>query len=106
MEKYIVFGPIILFFGFFLLLILGFIGLITKLFLKGKNQAWKGEVVEKVVFEKEDDDTHRKSRLLSLKVQLENGEIHSIPATAEFYNKVKEGDRLEKKKGALWPEIL
>lgn len=106
MEKYIVFGPIILFFGFFLFLILGFIGLITKLFFKGKNQAWKGVVIEKVAFDKKDDDSKRVSRLLSLKVQLENGEIHSIPATTEFYNRVKEGDMIEKKMGALWPGII
>lgn len=106
MEKYIVFGPIIVFFGIFFLLILGFIGFIGKLFIKGKNQAWKGEVIEKVVFEKEDDDTHKKSRLLSLKVKLENGEMHSIPARVDFYNTVKVGDMLEKKKGALWPEII
>lgn len=106
MEKYIVFGPIIIFFGFFLLLIFGFVALVGKLFIKGKNQAWKGEVVDKVKFEKKDDDSKRTETLLSLKVQLENGEIHSIPARAEFYNKVKIGDRLEKKKGALWPEII
>jgi len=106
MEKYVVFGPIVVFFGFFLLLIIGFFALIGKLFIKGKNQAWIGEVIEKVVFEKEDDDTHRKSRLLSLKVKLENGEVHSIPARVDFYNKVKVGDKLEKKKGALWPEII
>ncbi|MCX6730421.1 MAG: hypothetical protein NTZ55_01090 [Candidatus Roizmanbacteria bacterium] len=94
MEKYIVFGPIVIFFGFFFLLIIGFFVLIGKLFIKGKNQAWKGEVIDKVKFEKKDDDTKRIERLLSLKVQLENGEIHSIPATVEFYNKVKVGDKL------------
>ena len=106
MEKYIVFGPIILFFGFLFLLIVGFLAFIGKLFIKGKNQAWIGEVIDKVVHEEEDDDTNRKTRLLSLKVKLENGEIHSIPARADFYNKVKVGDKLEKKKGALWPEII
>jgi hypothetical protein len=106
MEKYIVFGPIILFFGFFFLLIVGFFALIGKLILKGKNQAWVGEVIEKVAFEKEDDDTKRKTRLLSLKVKLKNGEIHSIPAHVDFFNTVKVGDTLEKEKGALWPKII
>jgi len=106
MEKYIVFGPIIIFFGFFFLLILGFFALIGKLFMKGKNESWRAEVIEKVVHVQKDDNTKRTSRLLSLKIQLENGEIHSIPAKAEFYNKVKVGDKLEKKKGALWPEII
>ena len=106
MEKYVVFGPIVIFFGFLFLLIIGFIALIAKLFIKGKNQAWKGEVIEKVVNIEEDDDTNKKSRLLSLKVRLENGEVHSIPARVDFYNQVKVGTKLEKKKGALWPEIL
>jgi len=74
--------------------------------MKGKNQSWKGEVIDKVRFEKKDDDTKRTETFLSLKVQLENGEIHSIPARPDFYNRVKVGDRLEKKKGALWPEIM
>jgi len=106
MEKYIVLGPIILFLGFFALLIIGFLGFIARLFMKGKNQAWIGTVIEKVVFEKKDDDSKRVIRLFSLKIQLENGELHSIPATEVLYNKVKEGDKLEKKKGALWPEKI
>lgn len=106
MEKYIVFGPIILFFIFFILLLLGFIGLIGKLFMKGKNQSWKGEVIKKAVHIQKDNDTKRTSRLLSLKIQLENGEIHSIPATVDFYNSVDVGDKLEKKKGELWPKKI
>ncbi len=106
MEKYIVFGPIILFFGFFFLLILGFFALIGKLFMKGKNDSWKAEVIEKNVSIQKDDDSKRTTRLLSLRIQLENGETHNIPATVDFYNKVKVGDKLEKKKGALWPEII
>lgn len=63
-------------------------------------------MIEKVVFEEKDDDTKRVSRLLSLKVRLENGEVHSIPATVEFYNQTKVGDKLEKKKGELWPKKI
>jgi hypothetical protein len=103
MEKYVVFGPIIIFFGFFFLLILGFFALVGKLFLQGKNQAWKGEVIDKNYVEKHDDDSRRVSHLYSLKVQLENGEIHDIPAKPDFYNQIKVGDNLEKKKGSLWP---
>ncbi|PIY69131.1 hypothetical protein COY90_02210 [Candidatus Roizmanbacteria bacterium CG_4_10_14_0_8_um_filter_39_9] len=106
MEKMIIFLPVIIFFGIFLLLVIGFFVFIGKLFIKGKNQAWIGEVIEKVVFEKKDDDTRRVSRLLSFKVRLENGEVHSIPATVEFYNATKVGDKLEKKKGELWPKKI
>jgi hypothetical protein len=106
MEKYVVFGPIVIFFGFFFLLIIGFFVLVGKLVMKGKNQSWIGEVIEKVVFEDKDFDTNRKQRLLSLKVRLENGEVHSIPATVDFYNQIKVGDKLEKKKGELWPKKI
>lgn len=106
MEKYIVFGPIIIFFGIFFLLILGFFGLIAKLFIKGKNDSWKAEVIEKMVNIQKDDDSKRTSRLLSLRIQLENGEIHNIPAQVDFFNSVKVGDRLEKKKGELWPKKI
>ncbi len=74
--------------------------------IKGKNQAWVGEVIDKTVNIQKDDDTKRETRLLLLKIQLENGEVHSIPANVNFYNKVKIGDKLRKKKGALWPEII
>ncbi|PIY72345.1 hypothetical protein COY87_01440 [Candidatus Roizmanbacteria bacterium CG_4_10_14_0_8_um_filter_33_9] len=102
MEKYVVFGPMIIFMGFFLLLILGFFALVGKLVIKGKNQEWKGEVIDKSNFEKKDEDDHV-SHILSLKVQLENGEAHNVPAQPDFYNQIKIGDKLEKKKGALWP---
>ncbi len=103
MEKYVVFGPIIVFFGFFFLLVFGFIALVGKLFMQGKNQAWIGEVIDKNHVEKQDDDSRRVSHLYSLKVQLENGEVHNIPAKQEFYSQIKVGDKLEKKKGELWP---
>ena len=106
MEKYVVFGPIVLFFGFFFLLVIGFFALVGKLITQGRNQSWRGTVIEKVVFEKEHDDSHRKEHILSLKVRLENGETHSIPASVDFYNSVSVGDRLEKSKGSLWPKKI
>jgi hypothetical protein len=106
MEKYIVFGPIIIFFGFFFLLILGFFVLVGKLVFKAKGDSWKGEVIDKVDFEKKDDDTKRIEHLLSFKVRLDNGEVHSIATSGKFYNEVKVGDRLEKRKGELWPRKI
>lgn len=105
MEKYVIFGPLIVFFGFFGLLVLGFFILVGKLFMQGKNSSWQGEVVDKSDFAKKDDD-NKVQHILSLKVKLDNGETHSIPATADFYNKIKVGDRLEKKKGELWPKKI
>ena len=106
MEKYIVFGPIIIFFGFFGLLILGFFLLVGKLIIKGKNQTWTGEVIEKSDFLKDKEDSNQKEHILSLKVQMDNGETHSIPASVKFYNEIKVGDKLKKDKGSLWAKKI
>jgi hypothetical protein len=106
MEKWIVFGPMIIFFGFFALLVFGFLFLVAKLFIKGKNESWTGEVIDKKYVEKDKEDSHLKEHFFSLRVRLDNGEEHNIPATVEFYNKIKVGDRLEKKKGELWPKKI
>lgn len=53
--KIMVFLPMILFFGVFLLLIIGFFGLVAKLLIKSKNSEWEGEVVDKIVNEKRED---------------------------------------------------
>ena len=106
MEKYVVFGPIIIFFGFFGLLILGFFILVGKLVMKSKNDAWVGEVIDKSDFIKDKDDSNLKEHILSLKVQMDNGETHSIPASAKFFNEIKVGDKLKKDKGSLWPKKI
>ncbi len=106
MEKYVIFGPMVIFLGFFVLLVVGFLLLVGKLFMKGKNQSWIGEVIDKSTVTKEKDGGFGKETFLSLKVQLENGEVHSIPATREFFNEIKIGDKLKKDKGALWPKKI
>lgn len=106
MEKYIVFGPIVIFFGFFGLLILGFFLLVGKLVMKSKNDSWVGEVIDKSDFVKDKDDSNLKEHILSLKVQMENGETHSIPASRAFFNEIKIGDKLKKEKGSLWPKKI
>ena len=106
MEKYVVFGPIIIFFAFFGFLILGFFLLVGKLIFKAKNQAWIGEVIDKNHVVKDKDDSQLKEHLYSYKVQLENGETHNIAASLQFYNEIKIGDRLKKDKGSLWPKKI
>ena len=106
MEKYVVFGPIIIFFGFFALLIIGFFALVAKLVLKAKRDAWIGEEIDKNHIEKQKDDSRLKEHFYSYKVQLENGEIHNIAASPQFYNEIKIGDKLKKDKGSLWPKKI
>ena len=106
MEKYIVFGPIIIFFGIFALLVVGFIGLVAKLVLKAKNDSWVGEVIDKSHVERDKDDSNLKEHFYSYKVQLENGETHNIAAAKAFYDQLKIGDKLKKDKGSLWPKKI
>ena len=101
-----VFGPIVIFFGFFALLVFGFLFFVGKLLLKAKNDAWVGEVVDKSHVTKDKDDSNLKEHLYSLKVRMENGETHSIPASTEFFNQVQVGDKLKKEKGSLWPKKI
>lgn len=106
MEKYIVFGPIIIFFGFFFLLIFGFFALVAKLVFKAKNDEWVGEVIDKSHVVRNKDESNLKEHLYSYKVQLENGEVHGIAASLKFFNEIKIGDKLKKEKGSLWPKKI
>lgn len=113
MEKTIVFLPIILFFGFFFLLIIGFFALVAKLVLKAKADSWEGEVIDKGHHIKQTRheitkglQTTKKENLYSIKVRLDNGEIHNIAVSSDFYQKIKVGDRLRKEKGDLWPKKI
>ncbi len=106
MEKYIVFGPIIIFFGIFGLLIIGFLLFVGKLLLKAKDAAWVGEVIDKGHNTKDKKDSNRKEHFYFFRVRLENGEEHNIPATAQFYTEVNIGDKLKKDKGSLWPKKI
>ena len=96
----------IIFFAFFALLVIGFLALVVKLIFKTKGDAWIGEVIDKSHVEKDKEDSHLKEHLYSLKIQLENGETHFIPASREFFNKIKIGDKLKKEKGQLFPKKI
>ena len=106
MEKYIVFGPIIIFFGFFGLLILGFFLLIGKLVLKAKNDAWVGEVIDKTHNVKDKDDSNLKEHFYFYRVRLENGEEHNIATSPKLYNEIQIGDKMKKDKGSLWAKKI
>jgi len=104
--KTMVFLPLILFFGAFGFLIIGFFALIIKLVLKAKRDSWTGEVIDKSHVVKDQDDSNKKEHLYSYKVRLENGETHNIAASREFFEKIKIGDKLKKGKGTLFPEKI
>jgi hypothetical protein len=103
MEKYIVFGPIILFFGVFGILVVLFLGFVAKIIFKTKNSYWKGKVIEKKYVQKEEDD--KMHEYFSVMVEPEDGgRIMGVAVSKILYNNIKEGDIIEKKKGDLLPK--
>jgi hypothetical protein len=106
MEKAVVFGPLILFFGFFLLLIILFIGFIVKLISKSKNEDWTGQVFDKKVNEVEDFDTGSKSDHYFLVVKMDTGKTRNIGLSREKWEAFSVGDKIHKPKGKLFPEKI
>ena len=104
MEKYVVFGPIVLFMGFFLLLVVAFLGFVAKLIFKAKNEDWKGEVVDKKSNSVRDQENPRKMNYFYwLEVKMEGGGVRKIGLAKEMWEKFEVGDRLHKPKGKLLP---
>jgi len=103
MEKYIVFGPMILFFAIFAILVVLFLGFIIKIIFKTKNSSWKGRVIEKIYNQKRDDG--KVEEFFSVKVEPEDGSrVIGVAVSKILYNNIKEGDIIEKKKGDLLPK--
>ncbi len=104
MEKYVVFGPIIVFFAIFALLVIGFFILVGKLIFKAKSDSWVGEVIDKGHNTKRDSSSNKIEHFYFFKVRIENGEEHNIATSQKFFNEIKVGDKLKKEKGSLWPK--
>ena len=92
---------IVMFLGFLLLIVLPFTILIIVLVKKGKDQAWKGTIVDKNDNQVEDDG--RMSTYYYVVVQIDDGKERKIAVDAQRYKEWKVGDRLEKIKGEIWP---
>ena len=101
-----VFGPIVLFFGVFLVLIVAFFGFIAKLIMKTKAEEWTGVVTDKKHNTKKDDETHRVEHFYYLGVKLDNGTERNLGMAAGMWEKFEIGDRLHKPKGKLFPEKI
>jgi hypothetical protein len=104
MEKTVVFGPIIIFFAFFGLLIVGFFALIIKLVMKSKNEEWKGVVIDKKHNQFEDMDDGRAHDNYFLVVKMDTGKTRNIGLSGTLWDNFKIGDKLFKPKGKLFPE--
>lgn len=97
-EKAVVFGPIIIFFAIFGILIVGFLGFVMKLAIKGKKSAWKGILIDKLHKQREDfDDGIEDIYILVFKI--ESGREIKVPTSKQMWDSYKIGDKAEKKSG-------
>jgi len=104
MEKTVVFGPIIIFFGFFALLVIGFFALIIKLITKSKNEEWSGVIIDKKHTEVEDDDSSITHDYYYLVVKMNSGKERNVGLSGTLWNNFKIGDKIFKPKGKLLPQ--
>ncbi|NMC35477.1 hypothetical protein GYA49_00360 [Candidatus Beckwithbacteria bacterium] len=104
-AKAVVFGPIVIFFGVFLLLIIGFLAFVVKLLLKAKASAWVGEVVEKKHKVIDDFDEGEQHRFIVV-FKTTEGKTLNVEVSHDIWEDYKVGDKAEKKAGTLWPEKL
>ena len=104
MEKAVVFGPIIIFFGFFALLVVGFFILIIKLISKSKNEEWSGVVTDKKHNIIKDMDSNIPHDYYYLVVKTDDGKERKIGLSGNLWSGFKVGDKLKKPRGKLFPD--
>ncbi len=102
MEKLIVLLPVIIFFGFFGLIVLVFFIVIFKIILKTKQSEWHGEVIDKI-YETRRKDIKTFSHFYTLVVKTNDGQIRKVAVTKEMFDSCQIGDKLVKPKGLLNP---
>lgn len=105
MEKAVVFGPLVIFFGFFILAIILFIGFIIKLVLKSKNEDWSGEVIDKKM-NTVDDDESGSHDYYYLVVKMDSGQERKVSLSRQLWESFQTGDKLHKPQGKLFPDKI
>jgi hypothetical protein len=106
MEKAIVFGPLIVFFGFFALMVILFLSLVVNLIFKSKNEEWQGEVVDKQFNTVEDSETGVEHDYYYLVVKTDSGQERKISLSREKWAKFEIGNKIKKPKGKLFPNKI
>lgn len=106
--KLLFFLPIILFFGFFGLLIIGFLFLIFKLLMKGKSASWVGQVMDKkhIAKDVDDDGFHKTEHYYHLVVKTDEGKTMKVGLAKEKYDEFNIGDKIKKEKGSFFPKKI
>jgi len=105
-EKACIFGPIIIFFTIFALLVVGFIILVVKLINKGRKMAWVGTLVDKMHKSRRDSDSNREEHFYTLVFKTTEEKIVKVGTSKEVYDTYNIGDQAEKKSGELWPKKI
>lgn len=101
----VIFLPIIIFFGFFGVLIIGFFGLVGRLFMNAKKDAYTGEVTDKLHNTRRDDEnSHKINHFYTLIVKTDAGKERKLGVSQQLYDQFNKGDKIKKEKGKLWPE--
>ena len=97
--------PLIFMLGCCSVIVIPFSVLIFVLVMRGKKQAWLGTIISKEYREKEDfDDSNKKESIYTVKIKIDNGKEFNMAVDSGRYHAWKEGDRLKKESGKLWPE--
>lgn len=96
--------PIIMFFGFFALIVLGFFFIVFKLIKKQKASVWSGKLVDKKYFAKEvNDDGFRKTEHFYTLIFETNQGPKKLGVAKQVYDQWQVGDQAKKEKGKIFP---
>ena len=98
-EKTVVFGPIAIFFVLLALMVGGFILVVLKLLLKGRKDAWLGELVDKTHTTYQDFDTDEDKHLYTLIFKTNTGRQVKYGTSKLIYDDYSLGDKAEKLSG-------
>jgi hypothetical protein len=98
--------PLIFFLVCCCIIVVPFSVLVIFLVLKGRKQAWTGTIIDKKANQSEDSDTGKKSMLYSVRIKTDDGKEFSLAVDEGRYSEYKDGDRLKKESGKLWPEKI
>jgi len=103
-----VMAPMILFFGFFAVLIVGLIGFVIKLMKKGRDSTWTGVLMDKQhnIKDVDDDGFHKKEHYYSLIFKTDEEKRVCVGVAPQVFNQWQVGDRAKKEKGKFWPEKI
>jgi len=95
-EKTVVFAPVIIFFVFFIIIVIVFFTVLIKLLLKGKKDAWVGELVDKTHTTYQDMDTDEDKDLYTLIFKTNTGRQVKYGTSKQIYDDYSIGDKAEK----------